>query len=182
MITRRMVLGAASAATLMREARSQPRELPIVGIVAPERPPFAAYDAFLDGLRSHGQVEGATFAQETRWAEGQRLDLHRQFAKELDGLAVRILVTGDTPATIAAHEVTKSTPIVMAFLGAGDPVELGLARSIARPGGNVTGSGAVRDPSVPFSEVSRRSAPGERHRLLAEALVMAWIRPARARG
>jgi putative ABC transport system substrate-binding protein len=67
------------------------------------------------------------------------MDLYRQFANEAHAIGANIIVTGDTPGTIAAREVTWTTPIVMAFLGAGDPVQLGLAQSIGRPGGNVTG-------------------------------------------
>ena len=104
-------------------------DVEVAGVVVERLPEFREI-AFSDHV---------TYARETRWAEGQRMDLYRQFAKALDGLGARVLVAGDTPGTIAAHEVTKTTPIVMAFLGAGDPVELGLARSIARPGGNVTG-------------------------------------------
>jgi putative tryptophan/tyrosine transport system substrate-binding protein len=120
-------------------ARAQPRQLPLVGILAPDRPPLAGYDAFLESLRGLGQIEGSTHVRETRWAEGQRIDLYRQYAKEFVGRGAHVNVTGDTPGTIAAHDVSKTTPIVMAFLGAGDPIELGFATSLARPGGNVTG-------------------------------------------
>lgn len=140
MVSRRQFLiTVPTAVALSSHALAQSQQLPLVGVLAPERPPFAGYDAFLEGLRELGQIEGSTHRRETRWAEGQRMDLYRQFAKEFEGLGARIIVTGDTPGTIAAHEVTKSIPIVMAFLGAGDPVQLGLAQSIARPGGNVTG-------------------------------------------
>src|SRR5262245_8807502 len=128
-----------SSAILPQVARAQPRPLPLIGILAPDRPPFAGYDALLESLRGLGQIEGLTHVRETRWAEGQRIDLYRQYAKELDGRGAHVVVTGDTPGTIAAHEVSKTTPIVMAFLGAGDPIELGFAASLARPGGNVTG-------------------------------------------
>jgi putative ABC transport system substrate-binding protein len=124
-----------SAATWPQVARAQPRQLPLIGILAPDRPPFAGYDALLESLRGLGQIEGLTHVRETRWAEGQRIDLYRQYAKELDGRGAHVIVTGDTPGTIATHDVSKTTPMVLAFMGAGDPIELGFATSLARPGG-----------------------------------------------
>src|SRR5262245_12448408 len=128
-----------SSAILPQVARAQPRPLPLIGILAPDRPPFAGYDALLESLRGLGQIEGLTHVRETRWAEGQRIDLYRQYAKELDGRGAHVVVTGDTPGTIAAHEVSKTTPIVMAFLGAGDPFDLGLPAGLGELGGTVPG-------------------------------------------
>jgi putative ABC transport system substrate-binding protein len=156
---RRALVAATSIAVGTTSARAQTRRLPRLGILAPERPPFAAYNVLLQALRALGQIEGETYALETHWAEGQNSDLYRQYANELVGKSVDIILTGDTPGTIAAAQTTRTTPIVMAFLGAGDPIELGLAQSLARPGGNVTGI---------FSQTSVLS--GKRLELLRELL------------
>jgi len=83
-----------------------------------------------------GYVEGRTVAFERRWARGEIKRLSGLTA-ELVGLNVDIIVTAGTPALVAAHAATTTIPIVMA--PGGDPVELGIVPSLARPGGNVTG-------------------------------------------
>jgi hypothetical protein len=82
------------AATWPQVARAQARQLPLIGILAPDRPPFAGYDALLESLHGLGQIEGSTHVRETRWAEGQRIDLYRQYAKELVGATVKFLWPG----------------------------------------------------------------------------------------
>jgi putative ABC transport system substrate-binding protein len=94
-------------------------------------------DAFRDELRELGYVEGRNLAIEYRWADG-RYDKAPQLAAELVRAKVEVLVTHGTPGTRAAKQATSTTPIVMAT--AGDAVLVGLVASIARPGGNVTGS------------------------------------------
>src|SRR5712691_1482385 len=93
-------------------------------------------DAFREGLRQLGYVEGQHFVIRYRWAEGQQ-ERHAVLARELVGLKPDILLTAGTPGTLAAKQATQSIPIVTAL--AGDPVEAGLVSSLAQPGGNVTG-------------------------------------------
>src|SRR5437867_4678604 len=94
-------------------------------------------EAFRQGLRDLGYVEGRNLVIEYRDAEGKPERLPA-LAAELVALKVDvILVGGSTRATLAAMQATKTIPIV--FTGVGDPVTSGLVTSLARPGGNVTG-------------------------------------------
>jgi putative ABC transport system substrate-binding protein len=94
-------------------------------------------DAFLEGLRGLGYVEGRNVVIEYRDAEGN-LERVPALAAELVALKVdAIFVGGGTRVTLAAMQATKTTPIV--FTGVGDPVTSGLITNLARPGGNVTG-------------------------------------------
>ncbi len=89
------------------------------------------------GLRDLGYVEGRNLVIEYRWAEGSPERL-REFAAEFVALKVDAILTHATAGAIAAARATSALPIVMA--DGADPVAVGLAASLARPGGNVTGS------------------------------------------
>jgi putative tryptophan/tyrosine transport system substrate-binding protein len=93
-------------------------------------------EAFLQGLRDLGYVEGRNVVIEYRDAEGKSERLPA-LAAELVALKVDVIVAPGTLAALAAKQATKSIPIV--FPAAGDPVTDGLVTSLARPGGNVTG-------------------------------------------
>jgi len=93
-------------------------------------------DAFRQGMRDLGWVEGQNWVSETRWADGKPERLPA-LAAELVRLRVDLIVTTGTPAARAAKQATQTLPIVMA--GSGDAVGVGLVPSLARPGGNVTG-------------------------------------------
>jgi putative ABC transport system substrate-binding protein len=94
-------------------------------------------EAFRQGMRERGWVEGETIAIEFRWAEGE-LERFPGLASELVRLKVDVIVAiGGTPASLAAKQATDTIPIVMA-VGA-DPVGTGLVASLAQPGGNITG-------------------------------------------
>jgi putative tryptophan/tyrosine transport system substrate-binding protein len=92
--------------------------------------------AFRERLRELGYVEGHNVIFEPRWADG-KVGRLRSLAAELIDAKVDVLVTAGSESGLAAKQATNSIPIVMAT--GGDPVELGLAASLARPGGNVTG-------------------------------------------
>ena len=96
----------------------------------------ARTEAFRQGLRELGYVEGKNIIIQFRYAEG-KLDRLRDLAAELVRLKVDIIVTAGPPATRAAKEATATIPIVMAFDN--DPVGNGFVASLARPGGNITG-------------------------------------------
>jgi putative tryptophan/tyrosine transport system substrate-binding protein len=89
------------------------------------------------GLRDLGYVEGQNVFIDFRWAEGNYSRL-MELAAELLDLKADILVTYGTPGTLAARQVTTTTPIVM--IVSGDAVATGVVESLARPGGNITGS------------------------------------------
>jgi putative ABC transport system substrate-binding protein len=93
--------------------------------------------AFLEGLRELGYIDKKTIFIEHRSAEG-KLDRLPELAAELVRLKVDLIVTQGTPAGQAAKKATSTIPIVMAT--SGDAVGSGLVASLARPGGNVTGS------------------------------------------
>jgi len=93
-------------------------------------------DAFRQGLRELGWVEGQNIVIDYRSAEG-KLDRLPDLAAELVRLKVDIIVAVPTPAAAAAKNAIETIPIVM--IGVGDPVGTGLIASLARPGGNATG-------------------------------------------
>jgi putative ABC transport system substrate-binding protein len=95
-----------------------------------------AVDALRGGLRELGWVEGRNLEIEFRFAEG-RADRLPALATELVQRKVDLIVALPSSATIAAHAATKTIPIVAVSIA--DPVQLGLAASLARPGANVTG-------------------------------------------
>ena len=96
----------------------------------------ARIEAFRQGLRELGYVEGKNIVIEWRFAEGKP-DRLPALAAELVRLKVDIIVTGGPTATRAAKEATTTIPIVMAQDT--DPVANGFVASLARPGGNITG-------------------------------------------
>jgi putative tryptophan/tyrosine transport system substrate-binding protein len=93
-------------------------------------------EAFRQGLRELGYVEGQNLAGEYRWAHGQ-VEALPALAAELVRLHVDLLFAGSTAASLAAKDATQTIPIV--FVGVADPVGAGLVASLARPGGNITG-------------------------------------------
>jgi putative ABC transport system substrate-binding protein len=93
-------------------------------------------EAFREGLRQLGYVEGRNLIIKFAWAEGQQ-ERHPTLVRELVRLAPDVILTAGTPGTLAAKHATKSIPIVTAI--AGDAVATGLVASLAKPGGNVTG-------------------------------------------
>jgi len=116
----------------------QPAKIPRIGFLVSGSP--SAYvsrtEAFRQGLRELGYLEGKTIAIEYRYAEGLTSPLPDLIA-DLIRVNVEIIVTSSTPATLALKNGTKTIPIV--FVAVSDPVGSGLAVSLARPGGNLTG-------------------------------------------
>jgi len=112
------------------------------------------------GLRAHGYVEGQNIAIEYRFAVGN-LDLLPGLAAELVRLNVDIIFAATTPSARAAQRATTSIPIVSPNMG--DPVADGLVASLARPGGNVTGSTFLGPELVPKRvELLKEAIPNAR--------------------
>src|SRR5258706_8618201 len=116
----------------------QPNKIPRLGYLAASTPSANStrVDAFRQGLRELGYVEGKNIVIEFRFAEGQ-LDRVPALAAELVRLKVDVIVTAGPTDTRAAKEATNTIPIVMTQDS--DPVGSGFVASLARPGGNITG-------------------------------------------
>ena len=108
-----------------------------LGAVTPEDFPHLEA-AFREGLREFGYVEGKNTLIEYRWAEG-RAERFPELAADLVRLKVDTIFAITSAAASAAKSATSTIPIV--FVGVSDPVRYGLVRSLARPGGNMTGLG-----------------------------------------
>jgi putative ABC transport system substrate-binding protein len=118
-------------------ALAQPaKKMPRVGYLCAQNCRENNGDAFRQGLRELGYVEGKNIIVEFRYAEG-RLDRVRQNAADLVRSNVDVIVTGGSADTLAAKESTKTIPIVMSQDS--DPVGSGFIASLAHPGGNITG-------------------------------------------
>lgn len=131
-------IGAALAAPFQSFAQ-QPAKIARIGFLIPAYASSYAsrVEALRAGLRDRGYVEGRDFVIEFRVADG-KYDRLPGLAAELVRLKVDVIVTGGTPGTRAAKQATAAIPIVMAV--SGDAVATGLIASLARPGGNVTGT------------------------------------------
>ena len=130
-----LVLLVMPSAAEVRQSGEKPR----IGFLSPvpSNAPTTAhrnFEAFRQGLRELGYIEGQHLTLEYREAPPDRL---AERAAELVRLPVDVLVTWSTPAIQAAQQATTTIPIVMG--ASGDPIQTGFVASLARPGGNITG-------------------------------------------
>ena len=142
MISRRRIilaLGAGTLAPFASFAQQQPAKVARIGWLgtASASGYVRELDAIRAGLRELGYVEGRNIVIEYRWAEGNA-DRLKEMAAELVALKVDVIITHAILGARAAGQATKTIPIVIA--DAADPVAAGLVASLARPGGNMTGS------------------------------------------
>ena len=119
--------------------------LSVLGAPTPSTP-AGVLEAFRQGLRELGWVEGQNIVIDYRFAEG-RFDRLPALAAELVRLKVDIIVAVATQGVAAAKNATETIPIVM-ISGSADPVGLGFIASLARPGGNVTGLSYSVGPEI----------------------------------
>ena len=137
---RRLVLAvtAGAFAAPLASFAQQPAKIARIGFLYPASPQLAdiQLQAFRDGLRELGYVEGKNFQLEARWGDG-KLERLPTLAAELVEAKVDVLVAVSSPGVVAAHQATRTIPIVMPL--SSDPVGDGLVASLARPGGNITG-------------------------------------------
>ena len=151
--------GALLAAPLAAEAQQASKVARIGFLAANLGANTHLHEAFRQGLRDLGYVEGRNLVLEYRDAEG-KLEQLPALAAELVALKVDVIVTGGgTPTALAAKQATRTLPIV--FASAPDPVMDGLVTSLARPGGNVTGSAALSPELVAKClEQLKQAVPG----------------------
>ncbi|WFU35000.1 ABC transporter substrate-binding protein [Bradyrhizobium brasilense] len=129
----------AAAAAWTTSSRAQKPSMPVIGYLCPESPELfgSRLNAFHQGLREAGFVEGRDVAIEYRWANGQYARLPA-LAGELIARDVDVVVApGGAPVALAAKAAGVTKTIV--FEMGGDPVQLGVVDSLSRPGGNITG-------------------------------------------
>jgi putative ABC transport system substrate-binding protein len=122
----------------------QPGKVALIGFLATST--SFLLDAFRQGLRELGWVEGQNFVIDYRSAEG-RFDRLPDLAAQLVRLKVDIIVAVAPPGAAAAKNATETIPIVM-IAGGADPVGLGFIASLARPGGNITGLSYSAGPEI----------------------------------
>jgi putative tryptophan/tyrosine transport system substrate-binding protein len=125
-------------ALCLSAAAQQPKKIPRIGVLSGSSASTntGRHEAFRQGLRGLGYVEGKNMIVEWRWADGKIANLPA-LAAELVRLKVDVIVTAGPQVTRIAKEATSTIPIVMAFDN--DPVGSGHVASLARPGENITG-------------------------------------------
>jgi putative ABC transport system substrate-binding protein len=149
------------AAPLGTAAGQSQEKMPRVGYISPGSSSDPArlrrFEAFRQGLRELGYVEGRNIALEPRWAEGY--DRYPALAAELVRLKVDIIVAVGGRASQVAQQATKAIPIVMSVVI--DPLGSGLVPSLAHPGGNLTGTSMMASDLVGKQlEVLKGAIPG----------------------
>src|SRR5215469_6353524 len=133
------LLGSAAVAWPLSARAQQPAKVPRVGILSPAASEtIRTLTAFRERIRELGYVEGQTIALDFRLSKGVT-DSLPALAAEMVRIPFNVIVTDSTSGPLAAFAATRTIPIVMGTTG-GDPVALGLAKSLSRPGGNVTGT------------------------------------------
>jgi putative ABC transport system substrate-binding protein len=133
------------ATVLLAEAQQAPK-IAKIGYLLASTPAAVAHniEAFRQGLRELGYVEGKTFVLEIRYGEG-KAERFPEIARELVGLKVDVIVAATDVAIAAVKRETQTIPIVM--VNSTDPAGTGLVASLARPGGNVTGN-SIMSPEL----------------------------------
>ena len=144
-----VVLALALALEPLASDAQQAANIPRIGFLSPSslsQPRTTRYfQAFRQGLRELGYVQGQNVAIEARWAEG-KFDRLPGLAAELVRLRLTVIVTYGEPAVRAAKQATTTIPIVMAATV--DPVMMGFVANLAHPGGNITGISTMQPELV----------------------------------
>jgi ABC-type uncharacterized transport system substrate-binding protein len=132
------LIGGATVWPLAARAQQQQSVRPLIGILSPLSAASAARNiaAIRSGLRDLGYLEGRNATLEIRYGEGSP-ERMAPLALELVAIKPDVLIAGAGSGALAVHAATRTIPIVV--ITPEDPVALGLAYSIARPGGNTTG-------------------------------------------
>jgi putative tryptophan/tyrosine transport system substrate-binding protein len=139
-------IGATGAWSLAARAQQRTARIGILSPFSPANGPSPAYEAFKQTFRELGWVEGRNVAFDYRWAEGHSDRLAGLVAELARTNPDLIFSVWGTPAAIAAKSSTTAIPVV--FAGVGDALGVGLIESLARPGGNVTGSTFISEETI----------------------------------
>jgi putative ABC transport system substrate-binding protein len=156
-ITALLLAGAAAGPPV--DAQQAPK-IAKIGYLSPSTPAAGAHvvEAFRQGLRELGYVEGKTVVLELRYGEA-RFERFPELARELVGLKVDVIVAATDGVIAAVKRETRTIPIVMTI--STDPVGAGFVASLARPGGNVTGLSTLSpELSGKRLELLREAVPG----------------------
>ena len=163
MIRRRKLLAALGAAALsaafpsLAQQRSKPWRIGVLASRSRPSSPDDPYASFAKGMSEFGYVEGKDYVYDWVYADGHYERLS-ELAAELVRRKVDIIVATSSVGAQAAHAATRTIPIVAA--SALEPVTMGLATSLARPGGNVTGlAGSGYDKSPKYLELLIAAVP-----------------------
>jgi len=160
---RRTFVGTAAGALLVKAfpASAQPaKKVPRIGVLHAATPAAASQnvEAFRQGLREHGYVEGQNIVVERRYG-GAAPERMAEVAAELVRLKVDVIVTSTDVAIAAVKRQTQTIPIVMVY--SADPVGTGFVASLAHPGGNVTGLSTMSpELNVKRLELLKEAVPG----------------------
>ena len=157
-----VALGAGALTAPFASFAQQQGKLWRIGVLWENEPSYYAQhiDAFKAGMRDLGYAEGRDYAIEQRSAQTDLVRLPALMA-DLLALKVDVIVSSGTPSAVAAHNASRAIPILV--VTAGDPVGSGLAATLRRPGGNVTGlTGLSTDLTTKRLDLLRRIVPGMR--------------------
>jgi putative ABC transport system substrate-binding protein len=153
------LIGGVTVAWPLAAHAQQSVKVPRVGILSPASSEAAPdLTAFRERLHDLGYIEGQTIALDFRLSNGI-MEALPGLAEDLVRVPVDVIVTVSTSATLAAFDATRTIPIVMGATG-GDPVGLGMAKSLARPGGNVTGTNFLSGLSEKRLQLLKLAFPG----------------------
>lgn len=143
-------------------ARAERTPVPVIGLLGAAAAPAQSEwtDAFRQRLRELGWSEGRNIIIDYRWGEGHA-ERFGEIAAEFVQRKVTLILTHNTPPTLAAKQATSTIPIV--FATAGDPIGAGIVPSLARPGGNITGlASQTPDAAGKRLELFQQVVPGLR--------------------
>ena len=153
------LIGGVTAAWPLAAHAQKPANVSRVGVLSPAASETAAtMTAFREKLRDLGYIEGKTIALDFRLSKGN-MDALPALAAELVRIPVNVIVTDSTNGMLAAFDATRTIPIVIGA-ASGDPVALGLAKSLSHPGGNVTGTSFLGSLSDKRLQLLKLAFPG----------------------
>ncbi len=155
-----VTLTLATLAAPLTAGAQQPAKVPRIGVLHASTPAATSdrFEAFKQGLREHGYVEGQSIILERRFGEA-RVERISDLAAELVRIKVDVIVTSTDLGIAAVKQQTQTIPIVMA--NSTDPVATGFVASLARPGGNVTGLSTMSpELSAKRLELLKEAVPG----------------------